>query len=261
MEAILALEDGRVFRGRAFGAQAEQAGEVVFNTSMTGYQEILTDPSYRGQIVVMTYPEIGNYGTNNEDCESDRPQAGGLVVRQASPVPSNWRATQNLHLYLSNNGLPGLSEVDTRAITKHIRTAGAMRGVLSSVDRNVESLIRKAQAAPMLRDVDLVADVTSQAKKVWTGRRPPRWRSEHAVPEGERPKCVAFDFGTKRNILNLLVEAGFEVTVVPASCTAEDALAMEPDAFFLSNGPGDPEVPSYAIDTVKSQFSPPRKVP
>jgi carbamoyl-phosphate synthase small subunit len=127
-----------------------------------------------------------------------------------------------------------------------------MRGVLSSVDRNVESLIRKAQAAPMLRDVDLVADVTSQAKKVWTGRRPPRWRSEHAVPEGERPKCVAFDFGTKRNILNLLVEAGFEVTVVPASCTAEDALAMEPDAFFLSNGPGDPEVPSYAIDTVKS---------
>ena len=252
MEAILALEDGRVFRGRAFGARAEQCGEVVFNTSMTGYQEILTDPSYRGQIVVMTYPEIGNCGTNAEDCESGRPQAGGLVVREVSEFPSNWRATQSLHLYLSNNAVPGISEVDTRAITKHIRSAGTMRGVLSSVDRNVESLVRKARSAPLLGDVDLVGEVTSNARMVWNGRRPERWRSPGEAPSGTAPKCVAFDFGTKRNILNLLVEAGFEVTVVPAACTAEEVLAMEPDAVFLSNGPGDPEVPTYAIDTVRS---------
>lgn len=252
MEAILALEDGRVFRGRAFGARGEQSGEIVFNTSMTGYQEILTDPSYRGQIVVMTYPEIGNYGTNAEDCESSRPQAGGLVVREVSETPSNWRATQSLHLYLSNNAVPGISEVDTRAITKHIRTAGAMRGVLSSIDRNVDSLVRKARSSPMLKDVDLVADVTSPARKDWDSTRPERWRTGERPGAGNRPKCVAFDFGAKRNILNLLVESGFDVTVVPASCTAEEALALEPDGIFLSNGPGDPEVPAYAIGAVRN---------
>ncbi len=250
MESILALEDGRVFRGRAFGAQAEQSGEVVFNTSMTGYQEILTDPSYRGQIVVMTYPEIGNYGTNSDDCESDRPQAGGMVVREVSQFPSSWRANQSLHMYLSNMGVPGISEVDTRAITKHIRCAGTMRGVLSSVDRDVASLVRKARSTPMLKDVDLVAEVTSPSNRTWTATRPKRWRTEAFAVDGPRYKCVAFDFGSKRNILNLLVEVGFDVTVVPASCTADEVLELAPDAIFLSNGPGDPEVPAYAIATV-----------
>ena len=252
MEAILALEDGRAFRGRAFGTQAEQSGEVVFNTSMTGYQEILTDPSYRGQIVVMTYPQIGNYGTNTEDSESDLPQAGGMVVRELSQSPSNWRATQSLHLYLSNNGIPGISDVDTRAITRHIRTAGAMRGIVSSVDRDVESLVLKARSAPMLKDIDLVADVTCRSQKAWSSQRPERWRNGDTAGNDGGPKCVAFDFGIKRTILNLLVETGFDVTVVPASCSAQDVLAMEPDAVFLSNGPGDPEVPAYAIETVRS---------
>lgn len=252
MEAILALEDGRAFRGRAFGAHAERTGEVVFNTSITGYQEILTDPSYRGQIVVMTYPEIGNCGTNAEDKESARPQVDGMVVRQVSEFPSNWRATRNLHLYLNTHGIPGISEVDTRAITKHIRTAGAMRGVLSSVDRTVESLVTKARSAAMLKDVDLVMDVTSTAKKAWKDPRPARWRNGDRAGASSRPKCIAFDFGAKRSILRLLVEAGFDVTAVPAFCSAEDALAMSPDAIFLSNGPGDPEVPVYAIETVRS---------
>jgi len=252
MEAILALEDGRVFRGRAFGARHEKAGEVVFNTSMTGYQEILTDPSYRGQIIVMTYPEIGNYGINEEDSESSAPQVSGMVVRELSSFPSNWRATQNLHLYLHTHGIPGICEVDTRAITRHIRSAGVMRGILSHTAHDLESLVTRARKARKPGDADLVEEVTGSRPASWTLTRPGRWKSLTADRMDLQPlRCVAFDFGAKDNILRLLRESGFDLTVVPASFPAEEVFALDPDCVFLSNGPGDPSVPTYAVETVK----------
>ena len=215
MEAILALEDGRIFRGRAFGARGESCGEVVFNTSMTGYQEVLTDPSYRGQIVTMTYPEVGNYGTNPEDHESSAPQVEGFVVREVSLWPSNWRASQGLAQYLREHRTPGIAEVDTRALTRHIRSLGAMKGILSSVDLNCESLVQKARNAPGLKDQDLVAQVTCERKYEWDRAREERWNSELGLaPSSRRLRCVAYDFGIKRNILCLLRESGFDVTVV-----------------------------------------------
>ena len=252
MEAILALEDGRVFRGRLKGAPGEASGEVVFNTAMTGYQEILTDPSYQGQIVVMTCPEIGNYGTNTTDRESAAPHVNGFVTRELSDFPSNWRATQGLHNYLRRHQIPCVTEVDTRALTRHIRTRGALRGVISSKDRDCESLIRKAREAPLLEEQDLVAQVTCASSYSWDVPRDPRWAAGGSAASCiRRLHCVAYDFGTKQNILKLLYEAGFEVTVVPAGTTAEDALALGPDAVFLSNGPGDPAVATYAVDSVK----------
>ncbi len=251
MEAVLALEDGRVFRGRAFGATGERAGEVVFNTSMTGYQEILTDPSYRGQIVVMTCPEMGNVGTNALDLESDAPQVEGFVARELSAAPSNWRATQALHHFLRMHGIPGLGEVDTRAITRHIRTRGAMKGVLSTADRDAESLVRKAREAPGLEDQDLVGRVTCGEPFRWATARDPRWAAGDTSGTGRRLQCVAFDYGAKRNTFRLLWETGFDVTVVPATMTAGDTLALHPDAVFLSNGPGDPAVCTYAVETVR----------
>ena len=252
MEAILALEDGRVFRGRAFGARGERCGEVVFNTSMTGYQEILTDPSYRGQLVALTYPEIGNCGTNALDQESDGPQAEGLIVRELSVWPSNWRATQGVAQYLHEHGVPGIADIDTRALTRHIRSLGAMKGVLSSIDLDPESLVRKAREAPGLDAQDLVARVSCREPYAWAESRDPRWSSALATAPNAAPiRCVAYDFGIKRNILRLLRESGFDVTVVPAQTHAEDALAREPDALFLSNGPGDPQVPTYAVDAVR----------
>jgi carbamoyl-phosphate synthase small subunit len=252
VEAILALEDGRIFRGRAFGAHAEKGGEVVFNTSMCGYQEILTDPSYSGQIVVMTYPEIGNYGTNAVDPESGNPQVEAMVVRELTASPSNWRATQDLHLYLNEHGIPGISEVDTRALTRHIRTRGALRGILSCIDRDTESLVRKAGAIPGLGEQDLVAAVTSERRHEWGTGRDPRWAPPLGdAPGGSRLRCVAYDFGAKRNILRILHETGFDVTVVPADLPAGEVLDLEPEALFLSNGPGDPAVPSYAVESVR----------
>jgi len=251
LEAILALEDGRVFRGESFGAKAERTGEVVFNTSMAGYQEVVTDPSYRGQIVAMTCPEIGNYGTNSQDQESTGPQVEGFVVRQVSSVPSNWRANQNLPHYLRENGIPGIADIDTRALTRHIRTRGAMKGIVSSLDRDVESLVRKAREAPGLDGVDLVARVTCETPHAWDRPRDAAWRTDLRIePAARRYRCVAYDFGIKQNILQLLAEAGFDTTVVPASFAAADTLAMKPDVVFLSNGPGDPAVPTYARDEV-----------
>jgi len=251
MEAILALEDGRAFRGRSFGASCERSGEVVFNTAMSGYQEILTDPSYRGQIVAMTCPQIGNYGTNDLDEESAAPHAAGFVVRELAEFPSNWRATQGLHHYLKRYEIPCIAEIDTRALTRHIRTRGALRGVLSSRDRNVESLVRKAREAPRLEDQDLVAQVSCAAPYAWTEPRDARWAAgREGRSWGVRPHCVAYDFGTKRNILRLLVESGFRVTAVPAALSASDALALGPDAVFLSNGPGDPATADYAVRSV-----------
>jgi carbamoyl-phosphate synthase small subunit len=232
MEAILALEDGRVFHGRAFGAAGERTGEVVFNTSMTGYQEILTDPSYRGQIVVMTYTEIGNYGVNDEDRESEAPQVEGFVVRECSESASHPRSRAVLHAYLKEHAVVGISEVDTRALTRHIRAEGAMRGALSTLDRKPESLVRKARSAPRLRDVDLVGRVTCPR---------PYWWGEERGQKGA-PLVVVYDFGVKRNILRLLEAAGARVRVVPAGTTAREVLDSKPDGVVLSNGPGDPEV-------------------
>jgi carbamoyl-phosphate synthase small subunit len=251
VEAILALEDGRVFRGRAFGAPAERAGEVVFNTSMTGYQEILTDPSYRGQIVVLTCPEVGNVGTNGLDLESELPQIEGLVVRELSRTPSNWRATDTLDEFLRAHGVPGIAELDTRALTRHIRTRGAMKGVLSSLDPDPASLVRKAREAPGLEEQDLVGLVTCRRPYRWTSPRERRWAAGPFEDLATRLRCVAVDYGAKRNIFRLLWEAGFDVTVVPATSSAADILALKPEAVFLSNGPGDPAACTYAIEAVR----------
>ena len=250
MEALLALEDGRVFAGRAFGAPVERVGEVVFNTSMTGYQEILSDPSYRGQIVVMTAPEIGNVGTNVLDFESGAPQVEGYVVRELSPSISSWRATQGLHEHLREHRIPGLAEIDTRALTRHLRSRGVMKGVLSSLDRNGDSLVRKAREAPGLEAQDLVRTVTCRAPYSWSAPRDARWAPSTQASDGPRLRCVAYDFGAKRNIFRLLHDSGFDVTVVPATHSAADTLALAPDAIFLSNGPGDPATATYAIEAV-----------
>ena len=242
--ACLALADGTLYRGEAFGARDVHDGEVVFNTSMTGYQEILTDPSYAGQIVAMTYTEIGNVGVNDVDVESRRPFLSGFVVKEMWNAPSNWRAQGGLDQYLADAGVPGIAGIDTRALVRRIRDGGAQVGVLSTdpSQQDGSALVAAAKAAPGLDGRDLVASVTCSEPYEWTegiwegigGQlpRPPR-------PE-KRFKVVAYDFGVKRNILRLLVENGFDVTVVPATTSARDALALKPDAIFLSNGPGDP---------------------
>lgn len=247
---MLALEDGRTFRGRAFGATAERVGEVVFNTSMTGYQEVLTDPSYCGQIVVMTCPEIGNVGTNALDAESTRGWVEGFAVRRLSAVPSNWRASQTLAHYLREQGIPGIEEIDTRALTRHLRSAGALRGVLSAVDRDVESLVRKARQATPLEGQDLVSRVTCAAPYSWDAPRAAAW-AEGPVERPAPRRCVAVDYGVKQNSLRLLYEVGFDVTVVPATASADTILGLAPDAIFLSNGPGDPAVLDAAVATIR----------
>lgn len=236
---VLALEDGRVFEGRLVGARGETAGEVVFNTSMTGYQEVLTDPSYAGQIVTMTYPHIGNYGVNPEDMEAARPFLKGFVVRESSAVFSNWRADSSLADFLDRNAVVGIAGIDTRALTKHIREAGAMRGVISSEDLDHGSLVAKAGKVPSIVGQDLVREVTTNESYQW------------GTPNGG-PHVVAFDFGIKRNILRCLAEAGTHVTVVPASSSADSVLALDPDGIFLSNGPGDPAAVPYAVEAIKA---------
>jgi carbamoyl-phosphate synthase small subunit len=218
---------------------------------MTGYQEILTDPSYCGQIVVMTCPEIGNYGTNAEDLESACPRVAGFAVREAAVWPSNWRARQGLAEYLREHRTPGIAEIDTRALTRHIRSRGAMKGALSSIDTDPESLVRKARKAPGLEEQDLVGRVTCEAPYSWNQPRQARWSTDLGpAGRGARYRCVAYDFGIKQNILRLLHETGFDVTVVPGNLPAEEALALGPQAIFLSNGPGDPAAASYAVRAV-----------
>jgi carbamoyl-phosphate synthase small subunit len=219
---------------------------------MTGYQEILTDPSYCGQIVVMTSPEVGNYGTNPLDQESSAPCVEGFAVREVTVWPSNWRATQGLAQYLREHRIPGISELDTRALTRHIRSCGAMKGAVSNIDLDAESLVRKAREAPGLETQDLVARVSCEESYRWTLPREPRWASDLGLaPQPRRPHCVAYDLGVKHNILRLLWETGCDVTVVPAGFSAADTLALEPDAVFLSNGPGDPAAASYAVRAVR----------
>jgi carbamoyl-phosphate synthase small subunit len=243
MKAILALEDGRTFWGRAFGAEGETCGEVVFNTSMSGYQEILTDPSYAGQIIVMTCPHIGNYGVNGDDEESRRPLAEGFVAREFSSVWSNWRGRESLEDYLKRNAIVGLSDVDTRAIVRHIRSRGALRGVISSQDLDAERLVNKARKVRSMAGYDLASSVTCAG---------PYTCRSGAVREGAASfKVVAYDYGIKRNILNNLLRVGCEVTVVPAFTSAEDVMSMKPDGVFLSNGPGDPEPLEYAVANIR----------
>jgi carbamoyl-phosphate synthase small subunit len=239
VKGLLALEDGRVFEGESFGAEGKNAGEIVFNTSMTGYQEVLTDPSYKGQIVAMTYPLIGNYGANSEDVESARPQVEGFVVREYCPYPSNFAAEWTLADYLRRHGIVALSEVDTRALTRHVRLAGAMKAVIATGPAAAEELVAEARASEGLIGRDLVRGVTCEAPYVFA--------------EGEEGALhvVVLDFGVKRNILRCLAGMGFRVTVVPASTMAADVLALEPDGILLSNGPGDPEGVPYAVDTTR----------
>jgi carbamoyl-phosphate synthase small subunit len=249
--AKLALEDGTVYTGRAFGARGETAGEVVFNTSMTGYQEVLTDPSYKGQIVTMTYPLIGNYGVNCDDRESCRAQVQGFLVRELTRVPSNYRASGNLDDYLRENNVIGLEGIDTRALVRRIRVQGAMKGVLSTTDADDASLVHKARTSPGIVGRDLVREVMPAAPFEWTeGFASPLVTYLPRRPV--RHHVVALDYGMKRNILRCLVQVGCRVSVLPGDATAADVLALDPDGIFLSNGPGDPEPLTYATDTIRN---------
>ena len=252
--ALLALADGTVFEGSAFGAEGEAVGEIVFNTSLTGYQEILTDPSYKGQIVTMTYPEIGNVGVNTEDVESRQPCVEGFVVKEYWERPSNWRAQKSLAAYMREHDIVGIQGIDTRALVRRIRDGGAQQGVISTHDLDAKRLVEKAQAAPSLVGRDLVREVTCREPYDWSqgywelesGYR--RQGAEHA-PE-PRFSVVAYDFGVKFNILRHLVEAGCRVRVVPAHAPAAEVLRLKPDGVFLSNGPGDPDALPYAKENI-----------
>jgi carbamoyl-phosphate synthase small subunit len=260
-KAILALEDGSVFEGQAFGAAATVTAEVCFNTSMTGYQEILTDPSYKGQMVTLTYPEIGNYGIIPEDDESYQPHASGLIIRELSPVRSNFRSSMTLDEYMMKHGLPGIMHIDTRALTKRLRVEGALKGVLSTEGLDADQAIKMAQEWPGLVGQDYVKKVSCQESFQWdsAGEQNPNWhdnyQKETLQVDQSMPAMdyhvVAYDYGIKYNILRRLREQGFQVTVVPAETTADAVMAMNPDGVFLSNGPGDPAAVTYAHQSVK----------
>jgi carbamoyl-phosphate synthase small subunit len=245
MKALLALEDGSVFEGQGFGAATEAVGELVFNTSMTGYQEILTDPSYSGQLVAMTYPQIGNVGVNAEDVESWRPFVEGFIVKEYWEQPSNWRSQKSLHDYLVEHRIPGIQGIDTRKLVRLLREKGAMNAALSTTPIDAATLVDKAKAAPSMEGRDLVGRVTCAEPYDWTEGP---WTIENGYRKGGEsgPLVVAYDFGIKRNILRGLVGSGCRVHVVPAATPAANVLALNPDGVFLSNGPGDPDAVPYA---------------
>ncbi len=249
-KTILALSDGTIFEGESFGAEGETIGEVVFNTSMIGYQEILTDPSYKEQIVTMTYPLIGNYGINEEDVESVKPQAAGFIIKEGSKILSNWRAQKSLDEYLKDYNIVGIQGIDTRALTKHIRDKGAQQGIISTIDFNSESLIKKAKKSPKMMGRDLVKEVTCHEKYHWTEGG---WNIENSKlkTQNSKFKVVAYDCGIKQNILRQLVDAGCDVTVVPAFTSSDKTLSMNPDGIFLSNGPGDPDAVPYMAENIR----------
>jgi len=250
--AILALEDGTVFEGKSFGAPKDSLGEVVFNTAITGYQEIFTDPSYAGQIVVLTNPQIGNYGANAYDQEASRPYIEGLVVREFSRLASNWRSEENAEQFLAGSGIPVAAEIDTRALVRHLRTRGVMRGVLSVGKGSRDELVARARNAPSMAGLDLATRVSTSSSYSWdqpvTACSP---SDPLAKPAEQFCHVVAFDYGIKRNILRRLVHVGARVTVVPAGTSAEDVLALNPDGVFLSNGPGDPEPLAFQAAQVR----------
>jgi len=256
--AYLALADGTVFPGKAFGADLPAVGEVVFTTGMTGYQEVLTDPSYTGQIVTMTAPQIGNTGINNQDAESvnDKPQVAGFVIREESPVVSNYRSQETLDAYLARNGIIGISEIDTRKLTRHLRDNGSQNGAIGTESADI--LVDRARSAPNMEGLDLVSRVSPKSAYEFTEPRALEWRVKALDPrDGGRTESdrsfhvVAFDYGAKRNILRCLVDSGFRVTVVPAATTAQAVLALSPDGIFLSNGPGDPAALPYAVESIR----------
>jgi carbamoyl-phosphate synthase small subunit len=252
--AKLALEDGTVFTGTSIGAEGEVDGEVCFNTSMTGYQEILTDPSYRGQIVTMTYPQIGNYGVNAEDLESPKPHLAGFVVRELSGRVSNFRAEGDLSEYLRRYNIPGIQGIDTRALVRKLRITGAMKGVLSTVDLDDRSLVAKAKASPGLVGRDLVREVMPDQPREWSENLSPWMKLETtqaSADDAGKPHIVALDYGMKWNIPRYLRDRGFRVSILPGTAKASDVLAANPDGVFLSNGPGDPEPLNYAIETIR----------
>ena len=255
--AYLALADGTIFPGRAFGSDTPAVGEVVFTTGMTGYQEVLTDPSYAGQIVTMTVPQVGNTGINHDDAESvnDKPQVAGFVIREESPIVSNYRSQETLDAYLARNGIIGISEVDTRKLTRHLRDHGSQNGAIGS--ESPDTLVDRARAAPNMEGLDLVARVSPKSSYEFTESRR-EWnvsaldpRGGGSEPSGRNFHVVAFDYGAKRNILRCLVDSGFKVTVVPANTSAETVLGLSPDGVFLSNGPGDPAALPYAVESVR----------
>lgn len=250
--AKLALEDGTVFTGTSLGAAGTTTGEVVFNTSMTGYQEILTDPSYRGQIVTMTYPEIGNYGVNEEDVESYQPHLAGFVIRNLSEVHSNYRSTSDLDSYLKSNNIVAIQGIDTRSLVKHIRSQGAMKGAISTEVIDDAKLVEAAKASDSLVGRDLVKEVTPAESSDWQTTLSGWWamRNDAGKNTGQSPHVVAMDFGMKYNIARHLIDQGCRVTIVPATATADEIMALSPDGVFLSNGPGDPEPLTYAIETI-----------
>ena len=248
-KTFLVLSDGAVFEGKNFGAEGETTGEVVFNTSMTGYQEILSDPSYRGQIVTMTYSQMGNYGINDEDRESlHGPKVEGFVVREYMDFPSNWRSSQSLGRYLKDHNIVGIEGIDTRALTRHLRDYGAQMGIISSVNPDPRNLLEKVRKHPGISAFDLVKDVTTKKKYSW---KEGCWQWCVVEKGATVLRVVVYDFGVKFNILRNLVEAGFDVTVVPARTAAEAVLEMNPDGIILSNGPGDPETVTYGIENAK----------
>ncbi|MDE3136598.1 MAG: glutamine-hydrolyzing carbamoyl-phosphate synthase small subunit [Acidobacteriota bacterium] len=252
--AILALEDGRIFKGRPAGAFTRRGGEVVFNTSLTGYQEVFTDPSYSGQIVCLTYPHIGNVGANLDDEESPRPYIEGLVVREFSALASNWRSAETAQRYLERHNVPVIWDIDTRALVRHIRQVGALRGIISTDGTSPERLVEEARALPSMAGLELAGRVSCERRYPWTKGSIDLGRpiAGPAAEGGEAPfRVVAYDFGIKQNILRLLVDHNCEVTVVPAATTAEDVLGMKPDGVFLSNGPGDPEPVTYAVQAIR----------
>jgi carbamoyl-phosphate synthase small subunit len=253
-QALLALADGTIFEGRALGYEGETVGEVVFNTAMTGYQEVLTDPSYKGQIITMTSPHIGNYGITPEDTESRRIWAEGFIVKEASRLDSNWRSRQRVHDYLHEAKIVGIEGLDTRALTRHLREHGSQQGIISHIDGDSRRVVKKAQAAPSIIGRDLATTVTCGKSYRWTegsGEWAPSLGDKPRVGATRRWHVVAYDFGMKRNILRRLVDAGCDVTVVPASATASQVETLRPDGIFLSNGPGDPEGVLYAVEAVR----------
>jgi len=261
MQAILALEDGRIFRGLGLGYPGECQGEVVFNTSLTGYQEIATDPSYAGQIVVLTNPQIGNYGTNHADNEAARPYIEGLIVREFSPISSNWRSEQVTDEYMERYKVPVLAEIDTRALVRHLRNCGVMRGVISTKVADPEALVQRARSIRKMDGTDLARVVSTQSLYEFDAADPrnqsgdPLLSTALVQKEGVRKHhVVAYDFGIKQNILRMLTREGCRVTVVPAETTADDVLALKPDGVFLSNGPGDPEPVDYAVRAIRKMM-------
>ena len=249
------MADGKIFKGKAFGAQGEADGEVIFNTCMTGYQEVITDPSYCGQMVVMTYPLIGNYGVNSEDFESERPHLSALIIKELSVIPSNWRSQGSLHDFLAKYNIIGIQGIDTRALTRHIRETGAQQAFLSTLGTDHKIMLERARSLPGLENRDLVKEVTCSKPYDWDQGE---WRLNNGKTSFQTPPdninkyfVVAYDFGIKRNILRMLTQAGCKVKVVPASMPAKDVLAMNPNGVFLSNGPGDPAAVKYASKNIK----------